>query len=48
MVWGGAVKAQITLTVNGSKRLIARGVAALPQVRAALEGGKIMLKLKPL
>lgn len=38
------MRAQITLTVNGSKRFIAKGVAALPEVRAALESGKILLK----
>lgn len=38
------MKAQITLTVPGSKRFIAKGIAALPSVRAALETGKLLLK----
>src|SRR3990172_1711043 len=38
------MRAQISLTVNGSKRLIAKAIAALPEVRAALESGKILLK----
>lgn len=37
------MKAQITLTVSESKRLIARGVAALDIVRARLEKGIIMV-----
>lgn len=35
---------QITLTVPEAKRLIAKGVASLPEVRRALSDGKIILK----
>lgn len=38
------MRAQITLTVNEGKRIIAKAVAAMPAVRRALEGGKIFLK----
>ncbi|MCB2188276.1 MAG: hypothetical protein KQJ78_17790 [Deltaproteobacteria bacterium] len=38
------MKAQITLTVNEAKRLIAKGLAAHPAVRKALAGGRIFLK----
>lgn len=38
------MKAQITLTVNESKRLIAKAVISLPKVQNALEKGKIILK----
>ncbi|MGQ9684171.1 MAG: hypothetical protein ACUVX9_16700 [Anaerolineae bacterium] len=37
------MKAQITLTVAESKRLIARGVAAHPAVRARLQRGMVMV-----
>lgn len=36
--------AQISLTVAEAKRLIARAVAELPEVRAALKTGKVLLK----
>lgn len=35
---------QVTLTPNESKRLIAKGIAALPEVKAALKSGSILLK----
>jgi hypothetical protein len=35
---------QIALTVAEGKRLIARAVAAMPEVQAALKGGRILLK----
>jgi len=38
------MRAQITLTVNEAKRIIAKGVAAMPVVRHALKAGKIFLK----
>ncbi len=38
------MRAQITLTVNEGKRIIARAVAAMPVVRKALQGGRIFLK----
>jgi hypothetical protein len=38
------MRAQITLTVNEGKRIIAKAVASLPAVRRALEGGRIFLK----
>jgi hypothetical protein len=38
------VKGQLTLTVNEAKRLIAKAVAALPEVRFALERGRVLLK----
>jgi phage gpG-like protein len=40
----GGVKAQITLTSAEGKRLIAKAIAQLPEVRAALASGKILLK----
>ncbi len=36
--------AQISLTVAEAKRLIARAVAGLPEVRSALKAGKVLLK----
>ncbi|KYH31618.1 hypothetical protein [Neomoorella mulderi] len=41
---GGMVRAQFTLTVPEGKLLIARAIAALPDVRRALETGRILLK----
>ncbi len=38
------MKAQITLTVNGAKRIIAKGLARHPAVQGAFESGKIFLK----
>ena len=38
------MRAQITLTVNEGKRIIAKAVAAMPVVQEALEGGRIFLK----
>ncbi len=38
------MQVQVTLTVSEGKRLIAKGVAALPEVRAALEKGKVLFK----
>ncbi|MFH1090914.1 MAG: hypothetical protein V1742_05020, partial [Pseudomonadota bacterium] len=38
------MRAQVTLTVNEAKRIIAKGVAGLPEVQKALESGKIFLK----
>lgn len=38
------MKAQIVLTVNESKRLIAKAIISLPEVKNALEKGKILLK----
>lgn len=38
------MKAQVALTVSEGKRLIARAIAALPEVRQALAGGRILLK----
>lgn len=38
------MKCQFTLTVAGGKRLIAKGIASLPEVRKALAGGTILLK----
>ncbi|MHB1406075.1 MAG: hypothetical protein ACYCV0_10860, partial [Desulfitobacteriaceae bacterium] len=35
---------QVTLTVSEGKRLIAKGIAALPEVQSAIDGGKILLK----
>ena len=35
---------QVTLTVSEAKWLIAKGIAVLPEVRKALQGGKIFLK----
>jgi len=38
------LRAQITLTVNEAKRIIAKGMARLPEVREALHQGRIFLK----
>jgi len=38
------MKVQIALTVNESKRLIAKAVVSLPEIKNALEKGKILLK----
>jgi hypothetical protein len=38
------MRAQVTLTVNESKRIIAKGIASLPSVQKALRSGKIFLK----
>jgi len=38
------MKAQITLTVNESKRLIAKAIISLPEVQKAFDKGKILLK----
>jgi len=38
------MKAQIVLTVNESKRLIAKAIVSLPEIKNALEKGKILLK----
>ena len=38
------MRAQVTLTVNESKRIIAKGIATLPYVQKALRSGKIFLK----
>lgn len=38
------MKAQVTVTSNEAKRLIARGVAAMPVVQEALKNGKILMK----
>ena len=38
------MRAQITLTVNESKRIIAKGIAELPFVQTALKSGRIFLK----
>lgn len=38
------VKIQVTLTVSEGKRVIARAIASLPEIRKALEQGKILLK----
>jgi hypothetical protein len=38
------MKCQFTLTVTEGKRLIAKGIAALPEVRNALSSGRILLK----
>jgi len=38
------MKAQIVLTVNESKRLIAKAIVSLPEINNALEKGKILLK----
>ncbi len=38
------MKAQITLTVNEAKRMIAKGLAGHPAIRTALSKGKIFLK----
>jgi len=38
------VRAQLSLTVAEGKRLIARAIASLPEVRSALKHGRILLK----
>jgi hypothetical protein len=38
------MRTQITLTVAEAKRIIAKGIAGLPVVKAALETGNIFLK----
>ncbi|GAB6153217.1 hypothetical protein JCM17380_19670 [Desulfosporosinus burensis] len=38
------IRIQVTLTVSEGKRVIARAIASLPEVRKALEQGKILLK----
>jgi hypothetical protein len=38
------MRAQITLTVNEAKRIIAKGIASLPYVQTALKSGKIFVK----
>lgn len=38
------LKAQVTVTPNEAKRLIAKGIVQLPEVRAALKKGKIVIK----
>jgi len=38
------MRIQITLTVHEAKRIIAKGIAELPAVKAALETGSIFLK----
>lgn len=38
------MKVQVSLTVHESKRLIAKAVAGLPEVKRALAGGRILLK----
>lgn len=38
------MKAQIVLTVNESKRLIAKAIVSLPEIKNALEKGKVLLK----
>ncbi|MBU4227050.1 hypothetical protein KJ813_01705 [bacterium] len=38
------MKVQIALTVNESKRIIAKAVVSLPEIKNALEEGKILLK----
>jgi hypothetical protein len=38
------MRIQVTLTVNESKRIIAKGIAKLPSVQEALRSGKIFLK----
>ena len=37
------MKRQVVLTVSESKRLIAKGVAALPEVRRAMEEGMVVV-----
>jgi len=37
------MKIQIALTVNESKRMIAKAVVFLPEIKNALEKGKILL-----
>jgi len=41
------MRIQITLTVHEAKRIIAKGIAELPAVKAALETGSIFLKETP-
>ena len=38
------MEVQISLTVSESKRVIAKGVVSLPEVKEAFENGKIILK----
>ena len=38
------MKAQVSLTVHETKRIIAKGIALLPEVKKALKSGKIFLK----
>jgi len=38
------MKVQVSLTVNEAKRIIAKGIAMLPEVKKALKSGKIFLK----
>ena len=38
------MKAQVTVTPSEGKRLIAKAIAALPEVRAALASGRVLLK----
>jgi len=38
------MRAQISLTVTGAKRIIAKAVASFPEVRRALESGRLVLK----
>jgi len=38
------MKVQIALTVNKSKRMIAKTVVSLPEIKNALGKGKILLK----
>jgi hypothetical protein len=38
------MKAQVSLTVHEAKRIIAKGIAMLPEVQTALKSGKIFLK----
>jgi hypothetical protein len=38
------LKAQVTVTPNEAKRLIAKGIVQLPEVQAALKNGKIIIK----
>ncbi len=42
-ITGESTKALITLTPAESKRLIAKGVAVMPEVKGALEGGMIII-----
>ena len=38
------MRAQISLTVTGAKRIIAKAVASFPEVRKAGQSGKLVLK----
>jgi hypothetical protein len=38
------MRAQISLTVTGAKRIIAKAVASFPEVRKAVQSGKLVLK----